>query len=140
MYLPEILINQTFLWNKSSMWLCKQALYNQGASKAPGRWSHSEGKNKKASFSENPLWLVPSLGFGKMPPTTDGYEYRQQKRLCLYPKSWHIAPDSLTRLSKQLLCTVPTFRYFCQKCPSLGKNLPSGCSPMFEDLPLPFEQ
>lgn len=50
MYLPEILINQTFLWNKSSMWLCKQALYNQGASKTPGRWSHSEGKNKKSFF------------------------------------------------------------------------------------------
>lgn len=80
-----------------------------GYLQAPGRWSHFEGG--KASFSENPLRLVPSLRFGKMPLTTDGYEYRQAKRLRWYPKSWHIAQDSLTRLSKQLLCTFPTCSY-----------------------------
>lgn len=80
-----------------------------GYLQAPGRWSHSEG-GKKCFFFRKYSWLIPSLLWGKMPPTTDGYEYRQPKRLCLY-QVLHMAPDSLTRLSKQLLCTFPTCHY-----------------------------
>ena len=72
---------------------------------------------------------------------TDGYEYRQPKRLCLYPKSWHMAPDSLSRLSKQLLHAVPpAIAKLCQGCPNLEKNLLPGDVPVLEAIPLSFEQ
>lgn len=109
MYVPETLINQAFLWNKISVWLCSR-LYKIRLSPGPRQMVTFWGGEKSASFSENTLWLIPSLLWGKMPPTTDGYEYRQPKRLCLY-QVLHMAPDSLTRLSKQLLCTFPTCHY-----------------------------
>jgi hypothetical protein len=103
---PEI-SNHIFLWNKSSVWLCNHSL------ETPGRWSHLEGEWGKASFSENPLWLVPSLWLGKMPLTTDGYEYRQPERICCTP-----SPGICTRLPHQAVETAVVCAPTC-KCKAL---------------------
>ena len=100
-----------------------------------------KGEIKKGSFSENPLSLVPSLGFGKTPLQQMDMNTGNQRGCACTPSLgiWH---QILSPGCQNSCCALspPAITKLCQGCPNLEKNLLPGNVPVLEAIPLPFEQ
>ena len=139
MYVPETLINQAFLWNKISVWLCSR-LYKIRLSPGPRQMVTFWGGKKVLLFQKILFgWFLHYYGAKCHLQQMDMNTGNQRGCACTKSCIWH---QILSPGCQNSCCALspPAIPKLCKQHLSLEKKLPSGGSPGLEVTPLSFEQ